>query len=88
MPLYFFDTRDGDTFIEDEIGLEYENLEAVKVEAARSLAELAREVVPGSMRRELTVEVRDEAGPVLLVRMIFEALILQPPGAIADTART
>jgi hypothetical protein len=38
---------------------------------------LARNVIPGSWRRELAIEVRDERGPVLMVRMIFEALILR-----------
>ncbi len=77
MRRYFFDTRDNGTFIEDDVGLEYPDLEAVKAAAARSLAELAREVVPGSSRRELAVEVRDAQGPVLVARMTFEALILR-----------
>lgn len=78
MPLYFFDTRDDDRFIEDDIGLEFPDLEAVKIEASRALAELARDVLPGSLRRELAVEVRDEAGPVLKALMRFEATILRP----------
>ena len=76
MPLYFFDTRDNDVFIEDDIGLNLPNLEAVKDQAAVSLAELARDVLPGSIKRTLTVEVRDEHQPVLRARLIFEALIL------------
>ena len=78
MPLYFFDTRDGDRFIEDDIGLEFPDLEAVKIEASRALAELAHDVLPGSLKRELAVEVRDEAGPVLKALMRFEATILRP----------
>jgi hypothetical protein len=78
MPLYFFDHRDNDEFIEDDVGLEYPSLEAVKVEAARSLAELARDVIPGSLKRKLAVEVRDEDGPVLRALMTFEAVILRP----------
>jgi hypothetical protein len=77
MRRYFFDTRDNDTFVEDDQGLEYSDLEAVKVEAARSLAELARDVLPGSMRRELAVEVRDDEGPVLIARMTFEAVVVR-----------
>jgi hypothetical protein len=77
-PLYFFDTRDDDIFIEDDVGLEYPDLEAVKVEAGRALAELARDVIPGSLKRELAVEVRDESGPVLEATMTFEAVILRP----------
>jgi uncharacterized membrane protein len=78
MPLYFFDTRDNEIFIKDDEGLDYPDLDAVKVDTAKALAELAKDVVPGSLRRELAVEVRDESGPVLIARMIFEALILRP----------
>jgi len=42
------------------------------------MAELARDVIPGSLKRELAVEVRDEPGPVLRARMTFEAVILRP----------
>ena len=76
MPLYFFDTRDGDIFIEDDIGQLVADVEEAKVIAAASLAELARDVLPGSMRRVLIVEVRDEHKPVLETRLTFEALLL------------
>jgi hypothetical protein len=78
MPRYYFDTRDDQTFMEDEMGLEFPDLESVKVEAARSLAELARDVIPGAFQRELAVQVRDELGPVLKVLMTFQAIILRP----------
>jgi hypothetical protein len=71
MPRYFFDTRDNGTFIEDDVGLEMSSLEEVKIEATRCLAEMARDVLPGSVRRDLAVEVRHGAtssheGPVAL----------------------
>jgi hypothetical protein len=75
--LYFFDTRDNDEFVHDDVGVECSGLEAVKMEAARGLAELARDVLPGSSRRELAIEVRDDQGPVLIARMTFEAIILR-----------
>jgi hypothetical protein len=78
VPLYFFDTRDNDHFIEDDEGLEFPDLEAVKIEAARALADIARDVLPGSLKRELAVEVRDELGPVLRALLTFEAVILRP----------
>ena len=77
MPLYFFDTRDNDDFVEDDTGLQLPDLEAVKVEAAKALAELARDVIPGSVKRKLSVEVRDQQGPVLKAIMTFEAVILR-----------
>lgn len=78
MPLYFFDTRDNDAFIEDDVGAELPDLQAMKAQAALSLAELARDVLPGSVKRTLTVEVRDAQQPVLRATLVFEAVILQP----------
>jgi hypothetical protein len=76
--LFFFDTRDNGIFVEDDVGLEFPGLEDVKVAAAKALAEIAREVIPGTMKRELAVEVRDAWGPVLAARMTFEAVVLRP----------
>jgi hypothetical protein len=76
MPLFYFDTRDGERFIRDDIGDDLPDLEAVKREAARFLGELARDVLPGSMKRVLKVEVRDEWRPVMEACLIFEAVLL------------
>jgi hypothetical protein len=76
MALYFFDTRDNDEFVSDDIGLELPDLQAVKAQAALALTELARDVLPGSLKRTLTIEVRDERQPVLRATMSFEAVIL------------
>ena len=74
--LYFFDTRDNGTFIEDDVGLELADLDAVKNQAALSLAELAHEVLPGSIERVLSVEVRDAYQPILKDVLPFEAIVL------------
>jgi hypothetical protein len=76
MPRYFFDTRDDDTFIEDDVGVELADLEAAKEVAATSLAELALDVLPTSLRRELVVEVRDKVQCVLKTFLHFEAVIV------------
>jgi hypothetical protein len=82
MAWYFFDTRDDDVVIADDVGLECLNLEAVKVEATKSLAELARDVLPGSLRRRLGVDVRDDDHrPVMIVELIFEARVFFPDAA-------
>ena len=78
MPLYFFDTRDNDVFIEDDVGVELADMERVKEQAAVSLAEFARDVLPGSVRRDLAVEVRDERRAVLQAKLRFEAIVLVP----------
>jgi hypothetical protein len=73
---YFFDTRDNGTFIEDDLGLEFADLDAVKTQAALSLAELARDVLPGSIKRVLAVEVRNAVQPILRDVLTFEATVL------------
>ena len=76
MTRYFFDTRDNERFLRDDVGVELPNLEAVKDQAARSLAELAMDVLPGAVERRLMVEARDERQPVLKAILNFEAIIL------------
>jgi hypothetical protein len=76
MALYFFDTRDNDRLVEDDVGLDFPDLETVKEQAAVSLAEMARDVLPGSVKRVLSVEVRDESQLVLCATLTFEAIVL------------
>ncbi len=59
MPRYYFDTRDDDYFLRDEEGVELADVAIARAEAARTLAEIARDVLPGSERREIAVDVRD-----------------------------
>ena len=73
---YFFDTRDNGAFLEDEVGIELVSLDAVKAQAALSLVELARDVLPGSIKRVLSVEVRDAIQPILRDVLTFEAIVL------------
>jgi hypothetical protein len=60
VPRYYFDSRDGDSFICDE------DLETARDQATAALADLVKDVLPGSMRRELAIEVRDEHKEPLL----------------------
>ena len=73
---YFFDTRDNGTFLEDDVGIDLIDLDAVKKQAALSLAELARDVLPSSIKRVLSVEVRDAIQPILRDVLTFEAIVL------------
>lgn len=88
VPHYFFDTRDGDEFIRDDIGLDLPDLQSAKAQAALSLAELARDVLPGAERRTLIVDVRDEHQPLLTALMVFEAILLVEPIARAKVPPT
>ena len=78
MPRYYFDSRDGDSFICDEDGLEYPDLETAREQATAALADIVKDVVPGSARRELAIEVRDEhKEPLLRTSLVFETVRLR-----------
>jgi hypothetical protein len=78
VPRYYFDGRDGDRFIEDDVGLEFDSIEQARDEATTALAGIAKDVLPGSVRRELSIEVRDEAKqPLLRTCLVFEAVRLR-----------
>jgi hypothetical protein len=76
MPRFYFDLRHGDDLAGDEEGLELPDIGAVQAEAAISLADMARDAVhsaplaPGGYR--MAIEVRDEVGPVMQVRLLFK----------------
>ena len=77
MPRYYFDHRDGNSFISDDEGLEFDGIKAVRDEATRALAGIAKDELPGSVRREIVIEVRDEASrPVLRAALWFEVQFL------------
>jgi hypothetical protein len=78
MDWYYFDSRDDGDVVVDDIGLEVADLETVKVLAAKGLAELALEVLPGSTERCLGIDVRDERSlPVLTTELIFKARVVE-----------
>jgi hypothetical protein len=76
MALYFFDIRDGEELIVDYDGTDLSDLEAVQIEAAQSLAEMARHAVwsgaEAKLGRRLGIEVRDGNGPILKAKFTFE----------------
>ena len=75
MPRYYFDMLEGDDIVPDDEGLELDSLEAVQEEAARSLADMARDAIRkhnGAQRhRAIAIEVRDDIGPILRVAFTF-----------------
>ena len=67
MPRYFFDTHDGDTYLQDLAGQDLDGIEEVRLQAQSGLADMARDVVPGNgPERTMVVTVRDEAGKIVL----------------------
>jgi hypothetical protein len=67
MPCYHFDSHDGVRFTTDETGVELDGIKAARQEAARRLAELAQEILPDDVRREVVIEVKNETGQRVLV---------------------
>ena len=74
MRRYYFDIREGDEIFPDEEGLELSTIEKVQEEAARSLADMARDAVRtlGGNSQQMSIEVRDDGGPVLQLKFTFE----------------
>jgi hypothetical protein len=66
MPRYYFDVHEGDHFVPDEVGLVLPNLETARDQATRALAEIARDTLPGTLQREIAIEVKDETKVPLL----------------------
>lgn len=60
MPRFYFDVREGATFIPDEEGLEFDGLDGAEYEAARAAAEIGRNQLPKGDAREVTVELKNE----------------------------
>jgi hypothetical protein len=73
---YFFDLRKGDEVAIDEEGVELPTIEAVQEEAARSLADVARDAVHNAHKNgaghQMSIEVRDEQGAVLQAKFTFD----------------
>ena len=73
MPIFFFDHRDGDRHYLDDEGMEFASVELARIEATRALAEAAKDVLPGTERRELAIEVFDEMRqPLFRTALWFE----------------
>ncbi|KYG24191.1 hypothetical protein SE92_31285 [Bradyrhizobium sp. AT1] len=69
MSHFYFDIWDGEALVVDEEGLDLVSQRAAEVEAALSLADMARQLEPLASSDGLAVNVRDANGPVL--RAIF-----------------
>lgn len=75
MGRYYFDLKDSEGLAVDEEGLELQDIQAAGEEAARSLADAARDGLrrsDGSLN-QLSVEVRTDAGPFMRVSFSFNS---------------
>ena len=81
MPRYFFDIHDGARSTTDDTGVELDGLEAARQEAARTLGEIARDILPNGDRHEVVIEVKDEVGQrVLLAKLSVSIKQTELPG--------
>ena len=66
MPRFFIDTSDQDLFVRDEIGADYEDVEAAKAAAVDALPDMARDKLPDGDARSFMAIVRGPDGGALL----------------------
>ena len=74
MPLYYFDIRDDEEFVEDEEGMELEDIAQAQIEAAATFADISKEFAmrsPNPLGYSLSIEVRDSSGPLFEVAFRF-----------------
>jgi hypothetical protein len=60
MPRFYFDVREGSSFVADEDGLEFLDLDEAEQEAIQAVVSMGKDRLPRGDTREVTVEVRDE----------------------------
>ena len=66
MPRYFFDTHDGDAFIEDKEGIDLGGMAPARRVALRVLAGMAHGMVLEGIEATTAVRVRDSTGSTVL----------------------
>lgn len=67
MPLYFFDTDNGNMALRDDIGSELKDDRAACNEGTWALAEMAKDFLPGSgPQKNIVMSVRDSQGRALM----------------------
>jgi len=71
MARYYFDLREGTELFLDEDGVELPTLRAAQMEAARALGAMAQELEPTAEGQDMSIEVRNEDGPLFQVALVF-----------------
>ena len=68
MPRYYFDTDDGQHFIEGQESFHLYGLKEARLQAQAALADIARDHMPGGAdQRTMTCRVRDDSGTIVLL---------------------
>jgi hypothetical protein len=72
MTRYFFDIRADDETVTDDEGFELVDMKDAKIEAAQSLADMAKAAGPRSAGQTLTISVRTADGPAFKASLVYE----------------
>jgi hypothetical protein len=68
MPRYYFDTDDGEHFIEGQEPFDLYGMKEARLQAQAALADIARDHVPSDAdQRTMMCRVRDESGTIVLL---------------------
>jgi hypothetical protein len=73
MPRYYFDIRENDELAVDEEGLELPDNRHAEIEAAQSLADMAKSMPGGIDCHHMSIEVRTGAGALFRASLVYEA---------------
>ena len=73
MVRYFFDIRDDTGLYPDEKGIELSTQREAEIEAAHTLAGLARDLAALEDRPDIAIEVRTTTGRIFQAALIFDA---------------
>ena len=73
MPRFYFDIRDGESLVADEVGVEFPTVNEARDDASRTLGQMMKEAMPDGQHHDMAVEVRgDDKRPLLKVQITFE----------------
>ena len=84
MPRYFLDFQDGELWLRDDEGQDYESLQAARDAAIAALPDIGREAPPPDGKRAFVAYVRDEAGAQLCTVRLDLAAECDPKGQTRD----
>ncbi|WP_027572525.1 hypothetical protein [Bradyrhizobium sp. WSM1743] len=74
MSQFYFDIWDGEALVLDEEGLDLASRRAAEIEAALSLADIAKQLEPLASCDGVAINVRDASGPVLRATFVYETV--------------
>ncbi|WFU77018.1 hypothetical protein [Bradyrhizobium sp. CB2312] len=73
MVRYSFDIRDDTGLYPDEEGLEFKTQQEAEIEAAHTLAGLARDLAVQDERPDVAIEVRNNVGRLFQAALIYDS---------------